>query len=203
MLPTFELAHQALKSKVKYYPNQSVYEVEQLGVDDFDVVIYAGVYYHLKDPLRALSALRRVMKEGAVIVVEGAVIDAEPPRPGLGRRLRRMLRGDPPAAAAPPRPAKSNDCYARFYYRDAYAFDNSNWWVPTIPCLRQWIECNYFEVEREYDLWKAGEEKDPEIRWNPDVENMRYVIAARAACRKDPVYCRPDDELAAFDFQKD
>src|SRR3954451_15720527 len=64
-LPTFELAHRSLNSRVKYFPNQPVTGIEKLGVHDFDVVIFAGVYYHLKDPLRALTALRRVMKEGA------------------------------------------------------------------------------------------------------------------------------------------
>jgi tRNA (mo5U34)-methyltransferase len=204
-LPTFELAHHALNSRVKYDPNRSVYEIEKLGVLDFDVVIFAAVYYHLKDPLRALATLRRVMKEGAIIIVEGAVIGAEPPKPepGLGRRLRRWLRVDPPATAmAPPHSANADDCFARFYYRNAFAADDSNWWVPTVPCLRQWIECNYFEIEREYDLWKPSEVKQPHTKWDPDIHNMRYVIAARAVRRKDPLYCRPDDELAAFDLNE-
>jgi tRNA (mo5U34)-methyltransferase len=64
--PTFRLASQILGSRVKYSPNLSVYDVEKLGVRDFDVVIYAGVYYHLKDPLRSLAALRRVMRGGGV-----------------------------------------------------------------------------------------------------------------------------------------
>jgi tRNA (mo5U34)-methyltransferase len=201
-MPTFELARRLLNSQARYFPRQSVYEIDELGVDDFDVVIFAGVYYHLKDPLRALAALRRVMKEGAVIVVEGAVIDAEPPRPTpppTPRRrlaLGRWLRADPPAP--PPGPV-ADDCYARFYYREAFAFDDSNWWVPTIPCLRQWIECNFFAVQREYDVWKPGEDKQPEVRWDPSVPNMRMVMTAQAVCRKDPLYCRPDAELAAFD----
>jgi tRNA (mo5U34)-methyltransferase len=190
-LPTFELAHAALKSRVRYYPDLSVYDLERLGVGDFDVVIFAGVYYHLKDPLRALSTLRRVMKEGARIIVEGAVIDAEPERPGLGPSLRRLLRGR--------RRARGDDCYARFYYHNAYAADDSNWWVPTVPCLLQWVECNYFAVQKQYELWKAGEDKRPEIRWDPNVPNMRCTLIAQAVCRSDPRYCRPDHSLAAFD----
>jgi tRNA (mo5U34)-methyltransferase len=202
-MPTFELAQQLLNSKAKYFPRQSVYAIEELGVSDFDVVLFAGVYYHLKDPLRALTALRRVMKEGAVILVEGAVIDLdasptaqasapEPARPGhgLGRRLRRWLRADPAEASAPrPRPA-GNDCYARFYYRNAFADDTSNWWVPTPPCLRQWVECSFFEIERDYGKWDAL----------PGGENMRYVLTARAVRREDPIYCRPEDDLSDFDL---
>jgi len=199
-LPTFELAHQILGSKAKYYPDQSVYDIEKLGVNDFDVVIFAGVYYHLKDPLRAICSLRRVMKEGAIILVEGAIIDLDQPKAdetsrletpgrGLGRRLRRMLRADPPAPPVPPRRADANDCFARFYYRNKFCGDNSNWWVPTIPCLRQWIECNFFEVERE-------------DKWDPGNENVRYIITARAVCRDDPLYFLPDVELSAFDMSE-
>jgi tRNA (mo5U34)-methyltransferase len=200
-MPTFELAHQALGSKAKYFPRLSVYDIETLGIDDFDVVLFAGVYYHLKDPLRALTGLRRVMKEGAIILVEGAVIDLEqpkpavaetpePPRSGLRRRLGQWLRADPPAPTVPqpqPQTAAVNDCFARFYYRNAFAWDTSNWWVPTVPCLRQWIECSFFDIESDYGKWDAGG------------ENMRYVITGRAVCREDPLYCRPEDALSSFD----
>src|SRR5436309_7967242 len=43
--PTFRFAHDALKSRARYFPDVSVYDVERLGAHDFDVVIYAGVYY--------------------------------------------------------------------------------------------------------------------------------------------------------------
>src|SRR5579885_1422809 len=61
--PTFELARRLLGSRVKHYPDVSVYEVERLGIRDFDVVLYTGIYYHIRDPLRAFSCLRRVLKE--------------------------------------------------------------------------------------------------------------------------------------------
>jgi hypothetical protein len=41
-------------------------------------------------------------------------------------------------------------CYAAFQYRNQYANDHSNWWVPTAACLRQWIECSFFDIVREY-----------------------------------------------------
>src|SRR5262249_29474619 len=115
--PTLILARAYLGSRVKYFPRLRVEEVVGLGVFDFDVVIFTGIYYHLKNPLAAFSRLRRVMKEGAILVVEGEVID-------------------------------SPDCFARFYYREHYAGDPSNWWVPTFPCLLQWIECSFFDVVR-------------------------------------------------------
>lgn len=165
-LPTFELAREALNSKVKYFPHVSVYDVEKvLGVTDFDVVIYCGVYYHLKDPMRALTTLRRVMADGGRIVVEGAVLDVPPAPPG-----------SPPAA----------DCYARYYYLEDYLGDDSNWWVPTVPCLRQWVESSYFDIETEYGY-----------TWRESV-NPRYTLTGRAVRRADPVYIRPDPELEMY-----
>jgi tRNA (mo5U34)-methyltransferase len=52
-LATFSLAYRALGSRAKYFPQVSVYDVERLGVDDFDLVIDAGIFYHLRDPLRS------------------------------------------------------------------------------------------------------------------------------------------------------
>lgn len=120
--PTFAVARAALESRVKYFPQTSVYDVEQIGVRDFDIVLFSGVYYHLKDPFRAFAMLRRVMKDGAQLFVEGAVLN----QPG---------------------------CHAAFHYRDAYVGDFSNWWVPTPACLRQWVECSFFDIVREYGPW--------------------------------------------------
>lgn len=75
--PTFHLAHRLLNSKARYFDDMSVYDVPTMGVRDFDAVLYAGVYYHLKDPVRSLDALRSVMRKGGVILVEGAILEDE------------------------------------------------------------------------------------------------------------------------------
>lgn len=154
---TFLVAKALRGSNAHYHPDLSVYDVERLGIRDFDVVIYPGVYYHLKDPLLSFARLRRVMREGASLIVEGAVIDA----PG---------------------------CYAEFFYREPYLTDYSNWWVPTVPCLRQWVECNYFEIGGEYGLRESGP------------KNLRFTLSARAVRRADPHYIRPPEGLAEFDL---
>ena len=135
--PTFDLAHALRKSKAKYFPDVSVYDVGKLGV---------------KDPLLAFSRLRQVMKEGAIIIISGQVIP-------------------------------SDEVFAKFYYKQAFAEDDSNWWVPSMPCLREWIECSFFEVLTEH-------ETHPTIRsWT-----------AKAVCKKDPRYYLPDRELKDFDL---
>jgi tRNA (mo5U34)-methyltransferase len=120
--PTLEVARAALGSSVVYRPDLSVYDLDQLGIRDFDVVIFAGVYYHLKHPILALEAIRRVMRPGGTVLVEGAIDDS----PG---------------------------CYASFYHQESYLGDGSNWWVPTVECLRQWVACSGFRLLREFPRW--------------------------------------------------
>jgi tRNA (mo5U34)-methyltransferase len=140
----YQLAHSILNSRARYFPTVSVYDVHQLGVADFDVVIYMGVFYHIKDPLLALARLRQVTKVGGLIIVEGEVI-------------------------------RSDDCFAKFYYHEDYAQSASNWWVPSIPCLRQWVECSSFRIEGEY-----AERDGDASYWRLRKNFGRHLITARA-----------------------
>jgi tRNA (mo5U34)-methyltransferase len=94
---TFDLAHKALHSKSHYDPNVSVNDIGRLGVHDFNVVLFCGIYYHLRDPLLAFSRLRQVMADSGLMVVEGDVI------------------------------YDVDDAYAKFFYRNTWEKDSSNW----------------------------------------------------------------------------
>jgi tRNA (mo5U34)-methyltransferase len=175
---TLLLAREALGSRIQYYPSLSAYEIESVGVRDFDIVLFSGVYYHLKHPLRALAGIRKVMASGGTLLIEGEV-----------------LRG--------PRTS-----YARFFYRDSFHRDLSNWWVPTLPCLRDWVQSSYFEIKNEYpESLLAGGSRVIARRC---VEALRYggvsarhLILASAVERKDPRYLYRDEELGDFDRRPD
>jgi tRNA (mo5U34)-methyltransferase len=122
--------------------------------ETFDVVLFMGVYYHLKDPIRSSTELRKVLRSNGKILVEGAIID----QPG---------------------------CFAKFYYRDAFCEDNSDWWVPTIECLKQWVECSFLSIEWLGDQWGYK-------------DNQRCTLVARAVHHRDPLYLRVPEELEAF-----
>jgi hypothetical protein len=86
--------------------------------------------------------------------------------------------------------------------------------VPTSRCLREWIECSYFDI--------TSEARRPALarpgRWQRLIQNLndrvasvrmaavqptagsvsRCVIAARAVRRADKVYELPDADLARF-----
>lgn len=42
--PAYQFAHNALQSKATYNPDLNVYDIEQLGINDFDIVVFCGVY---------------------------------------------------------------------------------------------------------------------------------------------------------------
>ncbi|PWT81671.1 MAG: hypothetical protein C5B57_10010 [Blastocatellia bacterium] len=186
--PTFALAHDVLKSKVRYFPNVNVYDIRSLGVRDFDVVLFAGLYYHLKSPLAALAAIRQVVRTDGVVVVEGPVIN------------------------------NSRDCFAAFFYHDSYSDDVSNWWIPTVRCLREWVECSYFEITslkllpakgrsgRLLNTLQTVMHRVPYVRMaptNPSVQTTRRcVITARAVCKRDATYYFPDLDLAEYDVDR-
>ena len=176
-LPTFRLAHSILESRVQYYPTTSVYHIDQLGERDFDVIVFCGVYYHLKHPLVAFSKLRTLLARGGTMIVEGPVV--------LG----------------------VSDASARFFYHELLGDDPTNWWVPSVPCLRQWIECSYLErltehgpayrYDREKALWR--EAHDAAMPAEPATEEIaRYAVVTRAVERRDPKYALPDEDLQRF-----
>jgi tRNA (mo5U34)-methyltransferase len=162
----FRTAHALRDSNAVYVPDISVYDIERLGIRDFEIVLFMGVYYHLKDPLRALSRLRRVMKEGGIIVVEGQVTDA----PGV---------------------------QAEFFYRRFFGNDASNWWIPSIQCLREWVECTFFEIVKDYaqPLVKANFGRSSGVR-----KTGRHMLTGRAMVRADRYLGLPDEELGEYDL---
>ena len=173
--PTFQLAHQTLGSRVAYHPKISVFEIEKLAERDFDIVLFCGVYYHLRDPLRAFAKLRRVIKDGGLIVVEGDAIFG------------------------------TTESYARFYYDEWHHNDPSNWWVPSVRCLRSWIESSFFDITEEFDF---PSNKSPLAAIKRGAKRLlgrdatyvsRSVMVARAVSRADHNYTFPDDDLRDYD----
>lgn len=71
----FQLVKKVLGSNVEFR-QMSVSELRALE-ERFDVVVFFGVYYHLKDPLEAFEIISSKTKE--LLVIEGHVIDD--PRP--------------------------------------------------------------------------------------------------------------------------
>ena len=97
------------------YLQASVYELpELLGGEQFDIVVFFGVLYHLRHPLLALDILRSLAR--SEVFIESAVYD-------YGLRTR--------DAALP---------LVRFYPDVELNGDGTNWFVPTTRALLDWCE---------------------------------------------------------------
>jgi tRNA (mo5U34)-methyltransferase len=101
----FDLAHSALDSNVEVVEDDFMtMDLSSLGT--FDVVLFLGVIYHLRDPLGALERLRQVTAGSAFIESEAAILGG--------------LEG-------------LSAC--EFFETDECAGDPTNWWAPTAPAL--------------------------------------------------------------------
>lgn len=97
----FDLAKEVLASKVEPWVGDFMkVDLDELGT--FDVVLYLGVLYHIKEPLTALERLRKVTGGVAAIETEGVWV------PGL-----------------------DDDSLLAFYAGDELSGDFGNWYAPT------------------------------------------------------------------------
>lgn len=64
----FQLLHRLLESKVKWHPG-NVYDVDRGDLGTFDLVVIGSLLVHLRDPVRALDAVRRVVR-GQLLVAD-------------------------------------------------------------------------------------------------------------------------------------
>jgi tRNA (mo5U34)-methyltransferase len=102
----FDFAHQALDSKVEAVVADFT-TIDLDGLGSFDVVLYLGVLYHMKEPLTCLERLHRITKEVAVIETEAIEVK------GLG-----------------------SASLLQFHPGGDLGADFGNWYVPTIGALR-------------------------------------------------------------------
>jgi tRNA (mo5U34)-methyltransferase len=102
----FNFAKAALGSKVKTVVDDfAIMDLEPLG--HFDVTLYLGVLYHMKEPVTCLERVRSVTNEVAVIETEALQI--------CGLDELSLLQ---------------------FHVADTLRTDYGNWYVPTLPALR-------------------------------------------------------------------
>ena len=121
-LTGFSIVAEALRSNVEYRL-ANVYELSPERHGTFDVVLFLGVLYHLRNPMLALDGVRSVTRPGGLVFVETRVC-TEPALAGL----------DVPVW--------------RFYPGDALDGDETNKWAPNLAGLRSVVqECQLDVLE--------------------------------------------------------
>jgi tRNA (mo5U34)-methyltransferase len=112
----------------------SVYDVHKLGAS-FDVVLFMGVFYHLRHPLLALDLIRQTVARDLLV-------------------FQAMLRGSETVAALEPdypfQEEKIFDSagFPRMHFIEhAYSGDRTNWWIPNRACVEALLRSAGFVIE--------------------------------------------------------
>jgi tRNA (mo5U34)-methyltransferase len=123
-------AHKVRGSKNTYIQG-SVYNLDDLlkGMS-FDIILFFGVWYHLKNPVLAFEQIAGVMTKDSLLCFEGEVLknyaekhdETEHPDSEL---ISRMADSDLPVT---------------LYYSGRYKKSLYNWFVPNRACVNEWIE---------------------------------------------------------------
>jgi len=133
----FDFAREVLNSKVE--PMVADFATVDLDtVGRFDVVLYLGVLYHMKEPLRALERLRKVTKEVAVIETQAIAVS--------GVEELGLLQ---------------------FFAGDEFMHDFGNWYIPSLEAIRQLVRAAGFSgmttvVGPESAQW-SGSKRHPRL----------------------------------------
>jgi tRNA (mo5U34)-methyltransferase len=113
----FAVAKEILGSSVEYRM-ENVYNLEPERFGTFDVVLFLGVLYHLRNPLGGLDAIRSVMNDGGQLFVGTMMIDEYfqlPDRSVTSLEALDPVLGEVPLWQAYPRDSLNGDftnCFA-------------------------------------------------------------------------------------------
>ena len=134
----FNTAKAILGSRVDYVQG-SVYDLTRLLPSQFDLVVYFGVYYHLKNPVLAFEQIAAVMTDTASLAFEGECL-INYVEDGAGN----------PTAALPVELLASTEVPVALFYAGAFKSDDTNWFVPNLACLREWLKAAGLSMRSHY-----------------------------------------------------
>ncbi|MFN6531314.1 class I SAM-dependent methyltransferase [Nostoc sp. ChiSLP03a] len=127
----FNVAKEILGSKVEYVRG-SVYKLDSNQIGTFDIVLFAGVLYHLRYPLLACDRLRLVTK--SLCYIETQVIDNWFVTPNGTVSLSQVA---PKCVSLP---------ICQFYEHAELGNDTSNWFSPNIAAVLAWFRSAGFDI---------------------------------------------------------
>jgi tRNA (mo5U34)-methyltransferase len=139
-----------------------VYEVEQLG-EKFDLVLFLGVFYHLRYPLLALDLLRHYAAKDVLVV-------------------QSMLRGATKVESPEPDyPIWETEIFSRpgfpqmYFIERRYSSDPTNWWIPNTACLEAMLRSAGFEIiaHPESEIFVTRISETAEIPPEPVIQSMK------------------------------
>jgi tRNA (mo5U34)-methyltransferase len=111
----------------------SVYDVARLG-EKFDLVVFMGVFYHLRHPLLALDLLREHVAADLMLfesMIRGSV------------RSKRYAEDYP----FEEQDVFDEPAYPKMHFVEhKYAGDQTNWWAPNVSCMEAMLRSSGFAI---------------------------------------------------------
>jgi len=136
----FDIAHQILDSKVEFVTGD-MFKLDLKSLGSFDLVLFLGVMYHLRNPFLAVETLASVCADH--IIIETEII---PEPTGWKRRLL-----EPVINRIMP------DSYMVFLEGSSLNNDPTNWWVQSAPCVEGMLRASGFcDVRTANKQWGRG-----------------------------------------------
>lgn len=126
----FDVAAKILDSQVPYLV-ENVYNLTPKTYGTFDIILFLGVIYHLRNPLLALDKIRSVAKSGTLLFVESALSTDD--------SLKSL-----------------NIPVWQFYPRNSLNQDDTNKWAPNMIGLQTVIEEAGFQIQKSLSLGDRG-----------------------------------------------
>jgi tRNA (mo5U34)-methyltransferase len=131
----FEIVKELLGSKVELR-RLNVYDLAPEELGTFDLVLFLGVLYHLRDPMLALDKISDVSRDKLILETQ-AIDDALLVGPGQFKRLAEI---SPELESIP---------LMQFYPGRSLNDDPTNVWAPNQAALRAMLGESGFAVDRE------------------------------------------------------
>jgi tRNA (mo5U34)-methyltransferase len=138
----FPIARQLVGSQVELR-QANVYDLDPAEYGTFDLVLFLGVLYHLRDPMLALDKIASVSRGKAIIETQ-MIDDALLTEDGSFRRLADF---DPELEKVP---------LMQFYPGGALNNDPTNVWAPNEVCLGAMLEESGFQVSSQLRIGQRG-----------------------------------------------
>lgn len=131
----FNTAKRVRGSHVRYVQG-NVYELSNLFDEQFDIVTFFGVWYHLMNPVAAFEQLRCVVKDDGRLLFEGECF----------KSYAQVASGQAVGDLDMLRIIADSQIPMALYYSGPYKGDKWSWFVPNAACVGQWLETAGFEM---------------------------------------------------------
>lgn len=146
----FSVIHQIRGSGIEFR-RAAVYDLNPEDFGYFDVVLFYGVYYHLRHPILALERINSICREGSLLIGGGQTCDLwyhhdEDTSLKRGVNLNRIntrVIGKREILNI----ASLNELPLCGFSAGQFFQDSSNWFIPNCECVFRWLSTTGFKVE--------------------------------------------------------